>query len=170
MKSKIIAAAVALLCATPAAHAQVFNAGYTFTYYFPALPSYQTPSPPIDTGLFVTQSYQSVTATIKWEIFDSLPAGAPVHAGIWNPGDVGWASFNDTWLDGEGSFRISILSGSQFIQNYFVSVHSFDTPGSGHTVYSAVIPAAPVPEPVTIALFAGGFAALCVFRRRARSI
>lgn len=171
MKIKSLAAAIALLFATASTQAQIFDTGYTFTYYFPTLPSYQAMFIIPETGFFLSPDYMPVTATIRWEIFDSLPSGTPVHSGIWTPGNIPWAPlFDQTWLDGEGSFRITILSGSQLIQGYHIYVARFDTGTQMYTVYDAPIPPGPVPEPATLALLTGGLAVLVVLYRRARII
>ncbi len=102
------------------------------------------------------------------EIFDSLPSGVPVHSGIWQPGGIGWAYFQDTWLDGEGSFRITVLSGSQLIQSY--SIYVPEPLGNGDfRIWYATIPA-PVPEPATLALLPLGIAFVGFVARRARII
>ncbi len=168
MKMKAVAAAIALLFAAATGKAQVFDAGYTFTYYFPTLPSDIQPVYIPETGLFLNPIYMSLTATIRWEIFDSLPSGVPVHSGIWQPGNIGWAAFADTWLDGEGSFRITILSGSQLIQSYAIYVPE-PLPTGGFRIWSDLIPA-PVPEPAPLTLVLLGIAFVGFVARRARII
>lgn len=168
MKRMAIAAATALLFAAATCEAQVFDAGYTFTYYFPTLPSYFSTGYIPETGLFTNPAYTPLTATIRWEIFHSLPNGVPLHSGIWHPGDLGWALFLDTWLDGEGSFRITVLSGSQLIQSYYVYIPE-SLPTGGVRIWSDVIPA-PVPEPATPVLISLGLALIAFVVRRAHII
>lgn len=160
--------AIALLFTATTGKAQIFDAGYTFTYYFPTLPSYFDVGYIPETGFFLGPEFTPLTATIKWEIFDSLPSGVPVHSGIWQPGNLGWALFQDTWLDGEGSFRITVLSGSQLIQDYFVYM-PVSLPTGGFRIWSAVIPA-PVPEPAAIALLSVGLVFIALVLRRARTV
>src|SRR3954452_17362424 len=104
MKTKLLVIWLALLCLSASARAQVFDAGYTFTYYFTSLPTFHAPIAELETGLFLLPGFQNVTATIQWEIFDSLPAGVPAHSGILKPGDGAYIGlFDQTWLDGAGS-------------------------------------------------------------------
>jgi PEP-CTERM motif len=167
MKAKLLAFGFALLCGVTSARAQVFDAGYTFTYYFPTLPSSQQTAIIPETGFFLSPYFQDVTATVQWEIFDSLPSGVPVHSGIWTPGNPAYAPlFDQTWLDGEGSFRITILSGSQLIDNYFIYVARPEA--VGFTVFSATVPAT-VPEPSIAALLALGLSAFARFAVRRKS-
>lgn len=164
MKIRLLGAALASLFVMASAQAEIFDPGYSFTYYFTTLSSYQTTATIPERGLFLSPDYTPLTATIKWEIFDSLSSAAPVYSGIWTPGNIGWAPLYDqTWLDGEGSFRITILSGSQLIQGYDIYLVQPDPVGPTSTVYYASIP---VPEPGTLALFGAGLGGLVILCRR----
>jgi hypothetical protein len=168
MKIKLLAAAVTLL-STSTLPAQVFDAGYTFTSYFDTLPTWQ-PGELIPENSWSLNGFQALTATIAWEIFDSLSSGAPVISGVWHPGNFGYVILPaQTWQDGEGSFRVTILSGSQVISGFGIYVHIFGSDPA--TVYSASIIPAPVPEPGAFVFLALGLASAGLWlRRRARTI
>ncbi len=169
MKMISLGAVAAFVLMSPMTEGQVFDAGYTFTYHFDMLPSFQTMVIIPETGLSLEPLNVPVTATIAWEIFDSLATGVPVHSGIWHPGDVPYAGlFDQTWLDGEGTFRITILSGSQLIQGFDIYVARYDAGTRMYTVYSDFIQPAPVPEPASYALAVFGAGILAVWRRHRR--
>ncbi len=160
MKTKLLATALALFIAA-VAHAQTFGAGYTFTYYFSSL-TLSYPQTSVYQNFFSLNSFGGsgtpATSTVQWELFDSSPVGTPVAAGVWQPGQNAVAfTPNGLWQDGEGAFRITILSGSQQIDNFFIHVFAPFDPVAGSTpLLFATVQPAPVPEPSTFAFLVFG--------------
>src|SRR4029077_944257 len=151
MKTNLFLAAMTALMRNTTARADVFPAGYTFTYHFDSLPI--TMPPVILTADFLALDAGNgvpITSVISWEMFESLPVGTPVASGLWSPGSIPLADITrPTWQDGEGSFRISIISGSQSINGVFIYLSVLAQPGS---VYQLTVVPPPVPEPTTLPL------------------
>ena len=165
MTPRLFAAVLASISIVTTLRAEVFNAGYTFTYHFDKLSSFQANAIIPENFLLLDSGAIHPTATISWEIFDSLPTGAPVASGIWDPGELGVALVpSPVWQDGEGSFRITILSGSQNINAFDIYVAHHDS-SRLYTVYSGSIQPTSVPEPATFVLLAIGSAFLVLWRR-----
>jgi hypothetical protein len=172
MKSFLVT--VAALALSASAYADVFPAGYTFTYHFNALPL--IPEPIIITAEFLTVgtggTAPPLTSTLSWEMFEGLPSGSPVASGTWSGSDIPLAGIpHGTWQDGEGSFRISVVSGSQLISDVSIYLPQFGGPSGGYTgyVYEITVIPAPVPEPATVAFITVGLAFLAAWRYRART-
>ena len=163
--------AVALLTTAKPMQAQIFDTGYSFTDHFDSLPSYQAMGINPEDSLSLFSGAPFLTATIAWEVWSGLPVGAPTFSGIWQPGDSGYAPLDLLWGDGEGSFRITILAGSQEIDRFSIyAVGPYDPTTATTTVYQGDILPAPVPEPASATLAAFGFAAFVAWRRRAQPI
>jgi hypothetical protein len=179
MKSKLVLVALAALAFSPFARADVFPAGYTFTYHFDALPL--IPEPVIITAEFLAVdtggTAPPLTSTLSWEMFEGLPIGLPVASGTWSGFDIPLAGIpHGTWQDGEGSFRISVLSGTQVITNVSIYLPQFGGPTGGYTGYVYELTVAPpaVPEPASSSLICLCFLAVTLWcrhnKRRAKTI
>lgn len=105
-----------------------------------------------------------LTSVLSWEFFEGLPVGAPSASGTWSGFDITLASLPiGLWQDGEGSFRISVLSGSQNINSVLIYSSVAAQPGS---VYQLTVVPAPVPEPTTSVLLYFGLAGVALWARR----
>jgi hypothetical protein len=143
----------ALVLSSPA-YGDEFQPGFVFTYHFETLPltaSGQQIGLP-GSYLYLTLPL-GVTSTLSYEIFSGLPIGAPVSSGIWTPGDIPWAGVQTaTWLDLEGSFRFTVLSGSQLIDA--ANIHFQVSTPNGFDIYTLTVAPPPVPEPASSTLVA----------------
>jgi hypothetical protein len=179
MKIKLILIVAAALAFSTFARADLFPAGYTFTYHFDALPL--IPEPVIITAEALTigtgGTAPPLTSTLSWEMFEGLPIGLPVASGTWSGFDIPLAGIpHGTWQDGEGSFRISVLSGAQVISDVSIYLPQFGGPSGGYTgyVYELTVTPPAVPESTSSSLICLALlaAALCRWynRRGANSI
>lgn len=170
MKKKLFLIAITALAINATTRADVFPEGYTFTYHFDTLPAIYEP-------IILTASFMSInvggvypiTSVMSWEMFEGLPGGTPVASGIWSPDNFHLAGIPyPTWQDAEGSFRISVLSGSQLINS--VSIYLPGAP-QGYVYELTVVPP-PVPEPTTFSLLYIGLAvtALISWHRKRQSV
>lgn len=167
MKFKLSFIAITALALSASARADVFSAGYTFTYHFDTLPA-------VHEDIILTASFLDLniggiaplTSVMSWEMFEGLPIGIPVASGTWSGFDVPLAVIPpSTWLDAEGSFQISVLSGSQLINS--VSIYLPGAPQGD--VYELTVIPPPVPEPGSSSLLCVGMAGTALrllYRRR----
>ena len=154
MKIKFLACGLVLIVLASVARAQVFNEGENFTYYFASLPLTYPPAIQLADYLAVNTGSGPLTSVMRWEIFDSLPSGVAVASGIWSGAYASLAGIPvGTWQDEEGSFRISVLSGSQLINSATIYLSSAAPTGGVYRL--TVIPAA-VPEPSAFVLLLVG--------------
>jgi hypothetical protein len=170
MKGRFLAvAALTVLLMNTSANADVFPEGYTFTYHFDTLPLFQSFGVLPGNYLFVDTGSPFLTSTISWEIFDGLPSGAPVASGIWSGNDATTAGIpGQTWQDAEGSFRISVLSGSQEIDHFSIYVVHEYLGGNLFSVYELTVLPSPVPEPGTSSLILVGLSGVALWALRYR--
>jgi hypothetical protein len=174
MSRGFLVTAITALLLNTSANADVFPEGYTFTYHFDTLPLFQSFGVLPGNYLFVSTGSPALTSTISWEIFDGLPTGTPVASGIWSGYDATSAGIPvPTWQDAEGSFRISVLSGSQEIDHFSIYVVHEYLGGGLFNVYGLTVPPVPVPEPrssflICLALIAATF--WLVHKRQANTI
>jgi hypothetical protein len=131
-----------------------FQAGYVFTYHFDTLPLTASGQQIALPGSYFYLALPfGLTSTISYELFSGLPIGTPVSSGIWMPGNPSfpaYAGIPPTWQDFEGSFRVTVLSGSQQIDSANVYLR-VDTP-NGFDIYTLAVTTPPVPEPASSSL------------------
>jgi PEP-CTERM motif len=167
MNGRIVVAAITALLLKTSANADVFPEGYTFTYHFDTLQLVQSFGVLPGNYLFVGIGTPPLTSTISWEIFDGLPSGAPVAAGTWWGYDATSAGIPvPTWQDAEGSFRISVLSGSQEIDHFSIYVVHEYLGGNIFSVYELTVLPSPVPEPGTSSLILIGLSGVALWALR----
>ena len=125
--------------------------------------------------MVVTSSRQQKPAgSVGYELFEGQPVGSPVVSGTFlagNPHLTFGANAVNLWQDLEGSFRITILSGSQEIDHISFTKYFPDagTPGSFDVYSGSVVPVV-VPEPGTFWLLAGASMVTGIWlKRRKRS-
>ncbi len=151
----LVAFLSALIGIPPLARGDVFPAGYTFTYHFDSLPLVFEPT--IQTAEYLsvdTGGVRPLTSTLSWEMFEGLPIGTPVASGTWSGFDTTLAGIpHGTWQDGEGSFRISVVSGAQLINDVTIYLPQF-RPSGGYTgyVYELTVTPSAIPEPAAPSL------------------